>query len=250
MPAKKGSKSNKTAHVLNVLSGHPSENESSSGEPAAASAAGIDDSARQSPQRPLLPPVLEVARADDDALSQKIQDALTQEFEGDLQPVSSPANVSEEPEETVVSSSVSSFSEPDPLPATPQDAPPPPEVPKEKSPAPESQNGTPFVEASQSLPEIHSTAALPDDLVYVNVMQALVEEKAKKYIDMFGLCSCSRCMADVKALALTNLPSKYMVMHKGEFIPMLTVYENQFGTALTAQIIAACKIVMEHPRHG
>lgn len=84
---------------------------------------------------------------------------------------------------------------------------------------------------------------------YVNVMEALVEEKANKYIDLFGLCKCHRCVADVKAYALNHLNPKYVVMHTGDVIPRITVYESQFSAVVTAQILNACKIVMSHPRH-
>jgi len=84
---------------------------------------------------------------------------------------------------------------------------------------------------------------------YVNVMETLVEEKANKYIDLFGLCKCHRCVADVKAYALNHLNPKYVVMRTGEVIPRITVYENQFSAVVTAQILNACKIVMASPRH-
>ena len=84
---------------------------------------------------------------------------------------------------------------------------------------------------------------------YVNVMETLVEEKANKYINLFGLCKCPRCVADVKALTLNRLESKYVVMKKGEVIPRISLYEGQFSAAVTAQLLTACKLVMEHPRH-
>ncbi len=84
---------------------------------------------------------------------------------------------------------------------------------------------------------------------YVNVMQALVEEKVPKYLKMFELCTCDRCTADVKALTLTNLPAKYAVMEKGNVIPMLTVYEGRYNQTLIAQILKACDVVMKNPRH-
>lgn len=87
------------------------------------------------------------------------------------------------------------------------------------------------------------------DTTYVNVMETLVEEKANKYIDLFGLCKCHRCVADVKAYALNHLNPKYVVMRTGEVIPRITLYENQFSAVVTAQILNACKIVMASPRH-
>ena len=85
---------------------------------------------------------------------------------------------------------------------------------------------------------------------YINVMQVLVEEKAPKYAQMFGLCSCERCLEDVKALTLNNLPSKYVVLEPGDRIPRLTVYEGRFASDITAQLLQACKLVMAHPHHS
>ncbi len=83
-----------------------------------------------------------------------------------------------------------------------------------------------------------------------NVMQALVEAKTDKYIKLFGLCTCARCRTDVVALALTNLPAKYVVTSSREMVPLLSVYEGQYSTAVISQVMNACKKVMEHPRHS
>ena len=85
---------------------------------------------------------------------------------------------------------------------------------------------------------------------YINVMQVLVEEKAPKYVQMFGLCTCERCMEDVKALTLNNLVPKYVVLEQGDLVPRLTVYETQFSSDITAQMLKACRVVMEHPHHN
>lgn len=229
MATKKTSKTTKTAHVLNVLSGGqaegaPGEEETLSPELAPAPAAPI---------HPNVPPMLDDAHVSDQALMGSIHDALSQELEEEGLPPVEEAPVEEIPVEEAP------VAEPAPEPA-PEPEPEPAPMPKAKAAA-----------APPSEEDRHaaSTTMLPGDLVYVNIMQALVEEKAQKYIEMFGLCTCSRCQADVKAIALSNLPPKYMVMPKGEFVPMLTVYERQYGTALTAHIISACRKVMDEPRH-
>ena len=62
---------------------------------------------------------------------------------------------------------------------------------------------------------------LPDqDVTYLNVMQALVEDKAGKYIQMAGVCPCPRCRIDVVALTLSKMPSKYVVVQKADAVPM------------------------------
>ena len=93
----------------------------------------------------------------------------------------------------------------------------------------------------------------PEDMAemsYVNVMQTLVEEKAPKYLKMFGVCTCKHCEADVKALTLSNLVPKYVVLSRQDMIPMLTVYEGRYNSTILAQLTRACKIVQDHPHHG
>ncbi|MEG0780798.1 MAG: late competence development ComFB family protein, partial [Oscillospiraceae bacterium] len=113
----------------------------------------------------------------------------------------------------------------------------------ERVPEPVSEQASPLVSIKTVKDDPNS------DILYVNVMQTMVEDKAEKYIKLFGLCPCPRCSVDVKALALNNLPAKYVVMHRGEMIPMLTVYEGRYSASVTAQIIQACKQVLQSPRH-
>ena len=87
-------------------------------------------------------------------------------------------------------------------------------------------------------------------MVVINVMEKLVEEKAPRYIRMFGLCSCPRCAADVRALTLTNLQPAYIVRRRAEAHAMLTVYESRYNSTIFAQLTRACKVVMDNPRHG
>ncbi|MPM11973.1 hypothetical protein SDC9_58324 [bioreactor metagenome] len=95
-------------------------------------------------------------------------------------------------------------------------------------------------------PQVPSEAG--DESEYVNVMQALVREKVPKYMKLLGVCPCSRCQADVEALALSHLEPKYIVLQKCQRFPY-SVYENHYNAAVTSQIISACRVVMEHPRH-
>ena len=80
-------------------------------------------------------------------------------------------------------------------------------------------------------------------------MQTLVDEKADKYMEMFGICLCDRCKADVRAYTLNHLPPKYVLLGPREIVPRLTVYENKYSSDIVAQLINACKIVMNTPHH-
>jgi hypothetical protein len=134
---------------------------------------------------------------------------------------------------------------------------PSPEAPAPEAVLPDAPAPEPDVSASTA-PEVPSSpaaqaneaaadAALP--ITCVNIMQVLVDENAEKYIQMFGLCKCPRCKADIKALALNDLPPKYVVMEKGQVVPRISVYEGRYQAAVTAQILRACKTVTENPRN-
>ena len=143
--------------------------------------------------------------------------------------------------------------EPEPAPAAqaapePEPAPAPESTPEPAHPAPP----LPSLTREQYRPDFRGPAPTPQsgsDLLYVNIMQTIVESMAPRYIKRFGVCKCSRCAADVKALTLTNLAPKYAVFHRRDRIPMLTVYENRYGSLIAAQLTKACSIVKINPHH-
>lgn len=218
----KDNKTSKTARVMNLLSKKPEPAAPANGEEAPAPAA---------PAAPV-PPIV-TSMAPDAAVSVQIRNALEDALENELGP-QQPAVPQPDPEP---------IPEPEPAPQAVQPEPQPAPAPQ---PAP--------VQAAQPGPgpdEPHFKEPLvPENPGYINVMQVLVEEKAPKYIQMFGLCQCERCLADVKAYTLNHLPSKYVVIEKGDLIPRLTVYEGKFISDVTAQLLQACKVVMERPHHG
>lgn len=84
----------------------------------------------------------------------------------------------------------------------------------------------------------------------VNVMEEILSDdvvmaEMKKY----GVCLCSRCQADVRALLLTRLPAKYVVVNVNAVSPLLSFYKNKFRVNILTQTIKACMDVKEHPRH-
>lgn len=88
-----------------------------------------------------------------------------------------------------------------------------------------------------------------NQVYYLNVMQALVEEKVDKCMEMANTCRCQRCRIDIIALTLSNLPSKYVVVHSEDTVPMLSIYEGRYGAMVLSQLMAACEKVKAHPRH-
>lgn len=84
----------------------------------------------------------------------------------------------------------------------------------------------------------------------VNVMETLVARvDLDKYMEEYGVCPCPRCRADVHALILTTLPSKYVVMDESAISPMLNFYESRRKTDIFTATLKACLDVKENPRH-
>ena len=341
----KNSKSSKTAHVLNLIT-TPEQREAAQRQaeaeaapeefaPAAAEAAGqtaapeAAEPAPAPPARPLAPPIIEMARSQDEKIASQIRSALNDELallaeEPDFTaPAPSPRKVGtsipsesgiapapeetlsalaaaalpdaaltesetaaqteeltelpppEQPAEPVAEAPAAPAEEPaEPVaeaPAAPEEEPVEPiaetsAVPAEEPAEPITETPTAPVEqpAKVSRPTLSTTPPEPprafshgpaptpqsgSDLLYVNIMQTMVESMAPRYIKMFGVCKCARCAADVKALTLTNLRPRYAVFHRRERIPMLTVYENRYGSTIAAELTKACGIVKMNPHH-
>ena len=256
MAAKKGGKSTKTAHVLNLLTAPggaeresvPLPDDPESGDaPAEAAETAEGTESAAAPGRPLTPPVLEVARANDEQISEQIRDALESELaaalEAELGGASAPRTTAPPP------------AEPEPIPAlTPEPEPEAasaPELAPAPQPVPEPQPEPATAPQPEPAPQPAKEPARPpkQDWVVLNVMEKLVELKAPRYISMFGLCGCERCAADVRALTLTNLQPHYITVPRSEAHAMITIFESRFNSTIFAQLTRACKIVMDNPRH-
>ncbi len=101
----------------------------------------------------------------------------------------------------------------------------------------------------EPVPEPISEPVDEDRAELFNIMQLLAEEKADKYIKMFGLCDCKRCRQDVLALTLNEISTKYVVMPREELAIRNDMYRSHYDGEITVQILRACQKVMENPRH-
>lgn len=239
------------------------------------------------PTEHLAPPILEVARTNHEALSETIHQALSQSLEEELaenleqeleesasldttemNAEEAPASQSQSDNNDLQADSPQQFQIEAPLedsrassqevehPAilqedktqetlsneTPVDSSMPQKEPS-AAPAPSSPA------AQTPPPALTSTQLLSDGAILVNVMQILVEEAAPRYLEMFHVCSCSRCVADVKALALTQLPAKYVVLEESKKDSMLSFYRYSYQSLLTIELTKACSAVIQCPHH-
>ncbi|MGI1659875.1 MAG: late competence development ComFB family protein [Desulfitobacterium sp.] len=84
-----------------------------------------------------------------------------------------------------------------------------------------------------------------------NHTESVVHHVLKEYMEKYQLpCSCDRCQADIAALSLNQLPSRYYVSLRGE---ILTQWESESlpdKARVISAIVNAAQRVAEAPSHS
>ena len=84
----------------------------------------------------------------------------------------------------------------------------------------------------------------------VNVMLDILKTKdVRGLIQKHGGCTCDKCIADVTALSLTQLPAKYVVLDKDKTSPMIGFYQSKFQSDIFVAMLKAVLEVKMHPHH-
>lgn len=84
---------------------------------------------------------------------------------------------------------------------------------------------------------------------YVNVLEEIVKNRVDEFLKLFDVCPCQRCRSDVIALALNGLTPKYIVVDNYQVSPLLNFFSNHYSGAVTAQLSRACTVVKNNPHH-
>ena len=226
-------KTNKTSHVLNLITGSQPPVPSSGETQPSAQASGETQQKGSADEEPVRVPYANVTVVDpreEGKLAEEIQKNLIQELEKEQteeqaeQPGEQEEQSEEQPEEQ------------------------PEEQTEEQTEQPKTNAGTPV----QKEPEQQEEQKQEDGPSYrvVNIMEEiLTPELILDALKSNDTCTCSRCQADVKALMLTRLPPKYIVADNTTVPMLLTFYRNKFRVAVLSQSMRACMEVKEHPRH-
>lgn len=83
-----------------------------------------------------------------------------------------------------------------------------------------------------------------------NYMEEVVERNLDTIMAKFpSCCKCEECRRDIAALALNNLPPRYISSFKGDIFARVNEMEVQHLVEVIQQIAQAIKIVTAHPRH-
>ncbi|MDR3121117.1 MAG: late competence development ComFB family protein [Clostridiales bacterium] len=82
-----------------------------------------------------------------------------------------------------------------------------------------------------------------------NHMEEVVFNQMKNVLQDIKMCQCEKCRMDVAAIALNELPPKYVVTEKGVLFSKIDALQQQFEIGVTAAIIRAALLVRKSPWH-
>ena len=88
-----------------------------------------------------------------------------------------------------------------------------------------------------------------DKLILVNIVEELVRAKVSSTIQFIDMCRCEKCQLNACAIALNELPPKYVTTTKGALFAQLGVSGFEDQTAIEVEVMKALKIVKECPMH-
>ena len=242
-------KTNKTSHVLNLITG--------SQPPVAPSGETQQEgSAAEEPVRVPSANVTVVDPREEGKLAEEIQKNLIRELEKEQ--AEQPQEQAEQPQEQAEQPQEQAEQLQDQAEQLQEQAEQPQEQAEqlqEQAEQPQEQTEQPQTNAGtlvQKEPEQQEEQKQEDGPSYrvVNIMEEiLTPELILDALKSNDTCTCSRCQADVKALMLTRLPPKYIVADNTTVPMLLTFYRNKFRVAVLSQSMRACMEVKEHPRH-
>jgi competence protein ComFB len=82
-----------------------------------------------------------------------------------------------------------------------------------------------------------------------NYMEELVYGQLDDVLEDISMCKCNKCKMDVAAIALNDLPPKYIVTEMGEIYSKLNILSQQFEVNVVSAITKAAILVKRRPRH-
>ncbi len=86
-------------------------------------------------------------------------------------------------------------------------------------------------------------------VILKNYMEEVVLNLIEGVLDDINMCKCELCKMDIAALALNDLPPKYIATEKGELYSKVNSLRNQFEVDVIAAITKAAVLVKRAPRH-
>ncbi len=88
-----------------------------------------------------------------------------------------------------------------------------------------------------------------DQTILRNFMENVVLDVIDEIMKSMEVCNCHKCRLDIAAIALNNLPTKYIVTNKGELYSKVNIFKLQTDVDIRSAIIKAALIVSKNPMH-
>lgn len=82
-----------------------------------------------------------------------------------------------------------------------------------------------------------------------NYMEEIVFSQMKDILNDINVCTCDKCLLDIAAIALNDLPPKYIVTEKGELYSKINTLGQQFEVDVVSAVTKAAVLVKRKPRH-
>lgn len=82
-----------------------------------------------------------------------------------------------------------------------------------------------------------------------NYMEEIVFSLIGEVLEDINVCTCDKCILDIAAIALNELPSRYIVSEKGELYSKINSLKQQFEVDVISAITKAAVLVKRNPRH-
>lgn len=83
-----------------------------------------------------------------------------------------------------------------------------------------------------------------------NYIEIVVDELLPNVLNKYpDICTCPRCIEDIKAIALNNLKPLYVATETGFVYAKVNDLMTQFTTDVIKELVNAIDIVSRNPRH-
>ncbi|NMA79126.1 MAG: late competence development ComFB family protein [Clostridiales bacterium] len=86
-------------------------------------------------------------------------------------------------------------------------------------------------------------------MALINMMEKFVQQKLDEMLESTDCCDCEDCKNDIMAVALNQLPAKYVNTAAGELFSKLDSITQQNSVDIDIALLKAINIVCRNPRH-
>lgn len=87
------------------------------------------------------------------------------------------------------------------------------------------------------------------EIILKNFTEEIVFDLVDDVLENMDICNCEKCKMDIIAMALNELPQKYVVSKKGELYSKVNSFKSQIEIDVVTAITRAAMIVKGKPQH-